>query len=139
MGPKSGIGAVLKGAGEAVANPVKDEVGKMIETGVQSVVGTGQMQQVQTPDEQKKFQERQIEVQKNDAQKKQYWQSFLSQLAQNEQHFKQQQAEKQQEEQVVEQQEEQKKQQKEAVKQQKKDEAIVAAQTRTEAKFRHGA
>lgn len=39
-GDKSGVGQIVADVGEAVINPVKDEVGKFIETGIQSVTGS---------------------------------------------------------------------------------------------------
>lgn len=93
-GGNSAIGEAIQTVNEAVVEPIKDEVGKMVEVGVQSITGSTsdpQKQARKQQEDQKKLAEAQYRIQ--------WWKDLAAKQAGLNQQDKQEQAQKQQDKQ----------------------------------------
>lgn len=124
------ITEAVKTVSDAVVEPVKDEIGEMIEAGVQAITGASDDPQKQALKQQKQ-QEKLAEAQR----KIQYWKQIEAQQAAVRQQKQQEQMQKSQEIQ----QQEQVKQFEVQKKEVQKNQAIVNAQTSRETKGGQGA
>lgn len=107
-GPKPNVAEIIT---QGIVTPIKDEIGKMVEVGVQSITGSTQNQDPQEEAKKKAEDQRKIANIRNFLQQMQVNEQKLRQSKMQEQQLKdQEQQEENQEKQVKKQQQEQKKQ-----------------------------
>lgn len=82
-GDSTNISEIMGTISDSVINPVKDEIGKMIEVGAQSVSGSDD------PQSQAKKQQQEMEQKQKDAKAAAYQRDFLAKLAEEEQKARQ--------------------------------------------------